>query len=83
MRWLGGIREKDNETWVWTDCSDKPFTGWPIGQPDNPKEKESCLMYSWDLKWNDEDEPCSTEKKFVCSTPVCQGKALTFSTESH
>ena len=46
VRWLGGIREKNNETWVWTDCSDKPFTEWPYGQPDNPKEKESCSKYT-------------------------------------
>jgi len=74
--WIGGISEPGNETWVWTDCSPWGFTRWASGEPkpeapDGP-DKEKCAAqnaHMHDKKWA--VEPCTDEKRFVCSTTVC------------
>ena len=78
QRWIGGISEPGNDTWVWTDCSPCGFTRWQGGEPkseapDGP-DKEKCAVHNahHDKKWS--VEPCTDKKRFVCSMTVCPGK---------
>ena len=74
-KWVGGISEPNNDTWVWTDCTSWDYNaGWGMNVPNDP-QTERCLFhfYSKTLQsWN--DDPCTNKRQFVCSTSVCAGK---------
>ena len=48
QRWIGGISEPGNDTWVWTDCSPWGFTRWTGGEPKpeapDGHDKEKCVV---------------------------------------
>ena len=79
--WIGGTDQAEEGTWTWTDGSPWNFSKWgtkPKKQPDNHnwdfdwREDEDCLQIYHRRStdgWN--DMTCSSEKKFVCSRPIC------------
>ena len=71
-RWIGGVREQGNKTWVWTDCSPWTFNKWAGGEPKNEVDNEGCLVHTHDNQWS--EDLCTDERRFVCSTTVCSGK---------
>ena len=90
--WIGGTDQAKEGTWTWTDGSLWNFTKWgttPKRQPDNYNwdwdlfEDEDCLQIYHRRStdgWNDKE--CSSEKKFVCSRPICPNLNITSTNNS-
>ena len=71
--WIGGIREKGNETLVWTDCSPWSFTNWGGGEPKEDLKEDGCVAYIAHSKtWS--VDTCTTKRRFLCSATTCSGK---------
>ena len=74
-RWIGGVREPGNETWVWTDCS--PWTydsGWHYRRP-GASDRRNCMEYYYsDNKWA--YFSCTIRDYFICSTSICPGRLI-------
>ena len=82
QRWIGGISEPRNDTWVWTDCSPWDFKRWQSGEPrleaPDGHDKEKCVVQNAHMSHSSQTnwavEKCTDKKRFVCGTAVCSGR---------
>ena len=72
-RWIGGFRNQENDSWVWSDCSTWDYNlGWAQHEPNDYHGNEDCVEYYYpQFKWN--DRPCSTHQRFICASILCKG----------
>ncbi|KAL2080336.1 hypothetical protein ACEWY4_024129 [Coilia grayii] len=64
---VGWIRATDRKTegiFLDTDDSELTFTKWKLGEPNNYKGREDCVMLSKHSEWN--DCPCDGKSLVVC-----------------
>ncbi|XP_067861407.1 C-type lectin-like [Heptranchias perlo] len=62
--WIGLSDRHKEGTFLWTDGSLSDFTNWHLGEPDNYKGRENCVVINSE-KWN--DVPCTGKSPFICS----------------
>ncbi|XP_078509466.1 lectin-like [Lissotriton helveticus] len=73
--WIGGHNLFKQEEHMWTDGSKMMFTGWAVGQPDNPTNEHyigSWYIQNGNITWNDYPKQCHFP--FVCK--YIQGNRL-------
>ena len=65
--WLGLNDIKSEDTYVWSDGSERTYTNWDDNEP-NGRTGENCMLTERSLAWY--DAPCDWTEYFVCKIPL-------------